>query len=66
MNTFVTWIPDEVSAEELLNNLPSFGGNHTSDTTYIFRVPYDVASNKIILKIIISLSIMPIAFCLAK
>lgn len=66
MNTFVTCIPDELSAEELPNNLPSFGENHTLDKTYIFRVPYDVASKKIILKIFISLSIMPIVLCSAK
>lgn len=66
MNAFVTWIPDEVSAEELPNNLPSFGEKYTLDTAYIFRVPYDVAPKKIILKIFISLSIMSNALCSAK
>lgn len=56
MNTFVTALPDEVSAEELPNNLPSLGENHTLDITYILRVPYDVAPKKIILNIFISLS----------
>lgn len=37
MNTFVTWMLDEVSAEEPLNNLPDFGENHIYwMQTYIF------------------------------
>lgn len=66
MNTFVTALPDEVSAEELPNNLPSFGENHTLDITYILRVPYDVAPKKIILNILISLSIVPMCRMLSK
>lgn len=66
MNIFVTWIPDEVSAE-LLNDLPNFGEKNTDwIQTCIFRLPYNVVLNKIMLKIIVSLNFMPIALCSAK
>lgn len=66
MNTFVTWIPDEVSAK-LLNYLPNFGKNNTDwIQTCIFRLLYNAALNKIILKIIVSLNFMLIVLCSAK